>query len=88
MITVLNLSPIPLLALDIAEATKTKTRSGAIALSALTNNSPGKPINFHEGTSIPKIAPIIKPMTIFRIRLDSVHFLIIFIFTNFKIQMF
>ena len=37
-ITVLNLLLIPSPALDKAEATNTKTRSGAIAFNALTNN--------------------------------------------------
>ena len=75
IITVLNLEPIPLLAFDIAEATKTKTKIGAIALRALTNSSPGKPIIVHFGTETPKTAPITRPITIFKIRLDSVHFL-------------
>ena len=77
MITVLYLEPIPDLALEIAEATYTKTKIGAMDLRALTNISPGNPIIVHSGTRSPKIAPITKPIIIFKIRLDSVHFLII-----------
>ena len=40
MMTVLNLLAIPLFALDSVDATNTKTRSGATALSALTNRVP------------------------------------------------
>ena len=74
MITVLNLVPIPLFAFDMAEATKTNIKIGATALRALTNNFPGNPMSDHLGTMIPKIAPIIRPIMIFNIKLDSVHF--------------
>ena len=77
--TVLNLLPIPLPALEIAELTNTKTKIGAIALRAVTNNSPGRPIMLTPGTVTPNIAPIIKPMTIFKIKLDFVHFFIMFL---------
>ena len=75
--TVLNLDPNPNPAFEIAEATRTNTKIGAIALSASTNSSPKKPTNFQSGTKTPKTAPIIMPTTIFKIKLDSVHFLII-----------
>lgn len=74
MMTVLNLLAIPLFALDSADATKTKTRSGATALSALTNRVPGRPIIETFGMKTPKITPIIIPIIIFSIRLLSVHF--------------
>lgn len=77
MITVLYLEPIPDRALEIAEATNTKTNIGAMDLRAVTNISPGNPIIFHSGTRSPKLAPMTKPIIIFKIRLDLVHFLII-----------
>ena len=88
IITVLYREPIPALAFEIAEATKKNTKIGAIALRALTNISPGKPIIFHPGTSIPKIAPITKPIIIFKIKLDSVHFLTISIIIHTYISRF
>lgn len=78
MMTVLNLLAIPLFALDSADATNTKTRSGATALSALTNRVPGRPIIETFGMKTPKITPIIIPIIIFSIRLLSVHFFINF----------
>ena len=73
----MNLCAIPLFAFEIAEVTSTNTKIGAIALSALTNKSPGNPIIEYCGTKIPKTAPIINPIIIFKIKLDSVHFLTI-----------
>lgn len=73
---VLYLEPIPDFALEIADATKIKTKIGAIALRVFTNISPGKPIMDHSGTRTPKIPPITNPIKIFKTRLDSVHFLI------------
>ena len=57
-----------------AEATKIKTKSGAIDFRASTNTFPKKPMNDHCGTVIPKTTPKIIPIMIFKIRLDSVHF--------------
>ncbi len=72
----LNLVPISSPALDKAEQTNRKTRIGAAAFKAFTNNCPGSPIISYWGTEIPKITPKIRPMNIFSIKLDSVHFLI------------
>ena len=86
---ILNLDPFPVFDWEIAETTRTKTKIGAIALRADTKMSPINPMNSHFGTKIPKMVPIINPMIIFRIRLDCVHFSIIFIletsFINFLI---
>lgn len=75
IITVLNLDPIPLPALDIEEETKKNTKIGATALRELTNNVPRKPKKVQFGTKIPNIVPMIKPIIIFNMRLVSVHFL-------------
>ena len=60
----LYLEPIPDLALEMAEATKTKTKIGAMALRTSTNIIPGNPIMDNSGTIIPKIAPMITPIII------------------------
>ena len=85
---ILNLGPFPVFDWEIAETTKTKTKIGAIALRADTKMSPINPMNSHFGTRIPKMAPIINPMIIFRIRLDCVHFSIIFILETSIYQLF
>lgn len=64
MIIVLYLGPIPDFALEMAEATKTKTKIGAIALRADTNMSPKNPIMDNLGAKNPKHPPIITPINI------------------------
>ena len=53
IIIIRNLDPSPDFACEIAEATKTKTRMGAIALRADTKMSPIKPMSSHCGTKMP-----------------------------------
>lgn len=79
----MNLLPVPFFAFEIAELTNAKTRIGAIALSAATNKFPKSPINFALGTVIPSIIPIINPIIIFNIKLESVHFFYYIILTNY-----
>ncbi len=63
------MDPIPDLALEIAEVTKIKTKIGVIALRTSTNITHGNPIIDNSGTAMPKIASMIIPIRILRIKL-------------------